>query len=619
MKQDSQATSILFENYVHKSTNFHRVDHFHTKTDPIIEEGLFMGSEYKFSLWKAREDTHYPPILVCDIDGYVHQGRQGYSLKVIQDETIINDYLRDIPNIKQKDLVKALNEHGFNLSQKLEEINLAHQLVVSGIFTQPIPILKDAQILRTKFNDGAWKANIHEITSWSCEKDPKLQLVNKAHLLRGLNMRLNPHGIICTNSGTGKSTFYKEIGILVDRSTKSSLSGFAKNPEEVFVSTIHRNELVYTIDQVESNYWSILDQAFNIMESGEGQCDVGGTRVNVKCNCIICTLSNPPKRNTDPTKDFSRVLNHLSSNPALGRRIGILLYDENLSRPNYASDKVLEEWKKAITFFRAVEDTARKTLLQIIKDQVIIEWIQQPIKNYGETVTQMTSSLQDNNLRGFFREHGNAGQHRVRGAALFVALTENLDLIALNEYSLPEIIRQAEEYVNEFVALNLSSIHNIVAGYDEISSHIVKGVFDSLPYYQKCIISPIELWRREKPVSSVLSLNELKNTWTNEEGEYLSKHIDTLKRHPNSLQRLNKVSQTHFGFSIYPRSPNYEIHFETLDPCYHIEPLGTLNISTISRFLQPSDRESDLIDNEFVSETRRKIENVEKSEKEASI
>ena len=610
-----EAFFLDFEQYIHKAVRLHRVDHFFTRTQPQFSiDDIYQGSEYRYSLWLGREDTHYPPIIIADRDNYVHDGREQYSLQIVRDYDTIGRYIDDLPTKLKHKIVDILNEHGSNLGNKLEEINLSQELIRSYIFTEPIPSLKDTTAIE-KIGDD-WTAFTYELTGWNAPaKDERLRLVQKPHLLRGLIMRLNPHALICTNAGTAKTTFYKKVGIVVDRATKSSMTGFAKNPEEVFTSTMHHNELSYCIDQIESNYWNILNQAFNLLEDGHARVDVGSTKVHVDGNFSLSLLANPTESTTDPTKDFSLILNHLSKNPALGRRFGPIVYGTDYKVVPPGRDADLKDWDKALTFFRAVEDYTRPKLKEIIADPAIWDWMAETIPTYQHTIDELTAEVPDDQVRNFLREHGKAGQHRVKAAALYSSLVDNLNHIALDAIDVNELITDAHQRLGDFVALNITSIENIVKGYTKIRANMVKVWFGSLVKYQKYIVSACELYRRQKPVTPTVSLNDVGKAWKlddkyHQTPEYLSKHIDTLKRHLNAQTKLNNGCKEHLKLSIYPKDGTFYVHYSDMEPRPEIEPIGTLDFSIISTFLQQPETERH--DNVVESEHRRNVENVEK-------
>ena len=207
-----------------------------------------------------------------------------------------------------------------------------------------------------------------DITSFKVEKDPALRSVHKSHLLKGLEMSINPHSIQATNAGTGKSMFYIMVGVNIGRATPSSFLGFAKSPDEIYPGPLHNNDLPTNIDQIESQYAvQIIRFLFNILEIGRDVVRSGAVDFEVKTNAIFNFSANPIGYSKNPAKSFANLLSHLTLNPAIGRRIALILYGTDFKViTNKPSQNDLSEWREKIELFRAVEEYCSTTLNEII-------------------------------------------------------------------------------------------------------------------------------------------------------------------------------------------------------------------------------------------------------------
>jgi len=153
-------------------------------------------------------------------------------------------------------------------------------------------------------------------------------LAQKAHLLRGVEPRANPHMMMITNGGTGKSSFYKTTtGKVFDKVTRNSLLGYARGPDEIHKGTLDGRQLPVGIDQIESGEWGILDTVFNLMEYGEALISSGSVEIGIHCTAPIGLLGNVTNH-SNPEKGMESILNHLTANPTIGRRMGILVYGD---------------------------------------------------------------------------------------------------------------------------------------------------------------------------------------------------------------------------------------------------------------------------------------------------
>jgi len=225
------------------------------------------------------------------------------------------------------------DEQGFNLVEELAKSNLC---------LQPIPKLRDPLLLE-KID---WKLYVQLQVQWEFEKDQRLVLVQKAHLLKGHDPRLNPHSIQVTIPGTGKTSHYATNAEVYDKVTKNSFLGFAKSPEEVYPGTLNGSYLPIAIDQIESGEWGIMGYLFNIMESGKARISSGSVDFTVTSTSPLAFLANP--EDTDnPEKSFGSLLKHLTENPAAGRRFGTIVYGLDYTQfKGRSSHFSMEEWRR---------------------------------------------------------------------------------------------------------------------------------------------------------------------------------------------------------------------------------------------------------------------------------
>lgn len=573
-----------FTDWTHKAVDFFNVQHLFTKISPRSMGEVFEGYDKEYSLYLAHQKQNYPPQVICDLDGVVNPHRNQLSLKVVQDDELIRTYVDEAPVDVQKRLLKALRQNSVAVPG-LDEIDLPMILGSSMIFLMPIPKLRSLAILE-KF---PWKAFTDELVSWRCDKDPRLSITHKAHLLRGVKPRTNPHAITCTNSGTGKTTFYEHVGVCYGKTTPNAFLGYAKGPDEIILGTVHGCEVPYGIDQIESGSWGTMRFLFNAMEQGHDTVSSGGVSFRVECDCNFAILANPVGYATDPAKSFSNVLAHISWNPAIGRRFGIIAYGKKFKTIKPPADSTLEEWDKAISFFRAVEDHARSEIINIYDDPEVHEWIQQSIATYKEKIRELTSTITHDTVRTFLREHASAGQHRVKAAALNVAIVENLDKIALKTYDTHTLLDEAQEHLSTFIEINLESILNIIRGLEEALTHLAQTAFANLSQYQREIVSAIELHRRQGVQDPVFMLSSLSSYLPSDGTPYtyfsqcLSK-LQKLDKNGSTFTKFNEKAQKYFNFSIKPVADDFEVFLNDTSPIEHIQPTGRLPVYPSSPF-----------------------------------
>jgi hypothetical protein len=561
--------------------------------------------EVDWILWELKAEQNQPSIFVYDDEHKIAKFRLEYCLEPIMDKITLD----------------KINEHlGKEKLEKVEKGWLAWP-ETSTCYFRPVPRLRSPEILREMdwqdFVDNHVCAFLHGTEQ---EKDPRLLLVHKATILRGLSPYLNPHSIQCTQGGTGKSEFYFNVGDNFTKVTANTFLGYAKSPNEVYPGFIDGKEYPIGIDQIESqSAQRIASFWFNALERGEDNVASGGTVFRVTCRAIMNLLANPTSSGTkiDPSKSFRYLLYHLSFNTALGRRFAIICYGTDFKKIQHKpSREELAQWKKNIQLFRAVEEHAESQLKVIVESDRVAAWLNKQIPDYDLQVQVHADTIEDENVRGFVVEHATGAQVRVRAAALYAAMVDLLDKIALEECETETLLNHAEDILSEIVMLNVSSIAKIAANWNVESADYAKTVFRNLPAYLKEIVSAIELWHRKYPDSTEIAVNQIPYQPSDGTYTHLSKCLDRLrKRTAKGRGQAVQEVQTYFGIQLLEK-PNYGwlVSYLHPEPNLAIEPLGKLTdispLSPYSPFLQ-SNRQSSIPD----SNPLRKDGEMEKTEK----
>jgi len=559
--------------YIRKTHLLFSISNFWQKPlSPIINENELEEIPIEYKIYKARLKSNAPSIFILDRNGYITPAKPETPLIEIKEEDL-SVILSQIPKSRKLKLIKVLREEwGFPLKDK-ETDKLIEAIKLNKIFYTPVPLLKDISFLE-KIN---WREFIEYLVEPKEGKDEKLKTIHKAKLIKPIFMKYAPNSIEITNSGTGKTSFYNACGIVIDKATPKSVLGFAKSPEEIYVGTINETELPTAFDQIESQTATQLARyMYNILETGEALVDSGGVRFPIKTYSSFAYLGNPIAKNEKIAESFKALIDHISYNPAIGRRFSIILFSTNLKTiQNKMTIQEEEEWKNAFTIFRAIEEYASENILKILRDQKVLEWLHKPIPGYREAIYKATETLKDIDLANFFIAHSEA-QHRVRASALYSAIALLLDKIALNKFSIEEIIEEAEELLNDFIEINLESIKELSQQYEELRIESAKTYFENLPDYLKEIVSAILLYRKEKPNEVKIKLETIPYDPENKEAyPYFSKCIDLLKRR-KKLENLNRKLRDYFGFQIIKIDNNFEVEFfETPKPPEDLKLIGS--------------------------------------------
>jgi len=578
-------------------------------TPPTIVDGELVGGLNKeWILYLAYKDVNLNPILILDRDGFIKFRKFAYSLKSLSKEEI-KEILTQVPREVFKRILKVGEQWGYNLTREKSEDDEAFLDRVAAslekLFFSPTVRLKDPSIL----NNINWAKVVDEVTvPGGINIDFRLKIIRKCTLLRGLKQQTNPHTLIILPGGCGKSDWYKIIGNLKDKTTFNSLIGYATADEGIRFGSIHDAELPIALDQIsEQSMLQIFKYLFNILEFGEAVVDTAARPFKTWCQSIFIVLGNPSSSDT-PSKDFLFILRHLSYNPSFGRRLGIILYDPFATPLEKREKNLASLMGDYLILFRSVEEYARKELLRIINEEKVWNWLN--IKN-KDWIISMKNAIQPlkeeyKNIYLFLQEFIENGWTHIRGAALYAALVDKLNQIALKQYDLNEILDLAEEYLTEVLKINTESIIRIVGFFEESRELFIRRIYDTLPRYVKYIISAIELVKRKMEKEKVevklpLEILLVKIPYQPPGQKYLSKIIYDILRRGNPTKH-NRVLKDVFGFELKDINNNLIAIIHNLNPILEIEPEGSLSdISDISDIL-----------------TRKNISKTEISEKDFS-
>jgi chaperonin cofactor prefoldin len=532
----------------------------YSKPKFIFRKGTLIDIKTQFRVYEAFKEEAQKSVLIVDYNDYINPKRTEYSVIRVSEE-------------KSKEIISYLQEAGV-----LKKITRSGKNI---IILQPVPRLRSIDFLR-KMN---WKQFIEEIIDYkNAGVDPDFKIVRKATLPRGYYQSINPHAHIVLPGSTGKSEYYSTIGQLEDKVTDNSLIGYAdsKGPKP---GSLDKTELPIAFDQVESlTRGNILRYLFNIMEKGEAIIDNAAHPFTIWSKSTLIFLSNPIG---DPKTQYSAFLEKLCKNPTIGRRFGIILYKKDAKRITSKVKDLKGELTEKIELFRAIEEYAGPEINKIIDN--LWKWLNEQNEEWITQALSLIKGLENENeeLATFLREFIINGGSHMRGAALNCAIVDNLDKIALKEYKIEDILRDAEKYLNELLRINFNSIETITQNYKKGIEEVQKRIFNTLPTYMKEIMSAIELWRRKlkneekEKIAIPYKLYLETIPYKPQTAQYFSNIIkDAKKANPS---KYNDDLKINFGLEIKKEDNNIYAIIWNLTPTQTITPLGNWEEKTEKR------------------------------------
>lgn len=543
---------------------FFQIRHIYTRTEYCTHEGgNFKGIEPIYTIYEAKQEAEYPGIIIIDTTHLITPSEDQISLNFYQSRDELAQYIQFISPIAKNELEKILAENGFYVpsGKEREGWDLSAELYKSKLCFKPVKKLRNPDYVTTM----DWGFFIERIIRWdSEEKDPRLNLIHKTQLLKGIEPRANAHTLICLNAGTGKSIHFKIHGINYDKVTKNAFLGFAKSPKEIFKGTVDGTELPIGIDQIEVGNWGIMDFMFNIMEYGESRVSSGGVDFPIKSKSPISLIANPLGNSLDPERGFSSILGHLTNNPAIGRRFSVIAYSQDYNIiTTKSTQQSMDAWQECSVFFRAVEEYVKEELIKLYQSPKLWEWLNVEIPGYKENIFEIVGDSNDETIKTFLLEHANAGQSRVRSAAFSASLVDHLKDILMVQYNtenivtIDEIIQHAEETIlPDLIRINIESANNIVQTILDEKKLLVNAYLKAQPDYLREIIYAVEYAKQNGIADQVFMLSTIDYTPETSTYQNMRQCMRKLLQRKKGVSEFNANTLNYFGFVFEPYGEN---------------------------------------------------------------
>jgi len=518
-----------------------------------------IGVKSKWRLFKVKSEPDMPEILVYDDAGYITKGHSNYALKPIEDVNWIEEWLNEVPGDIKEKLKNIAQKHG------LGDKNLSKSL--SKILMTPIPRLKNPETV-AKMTKEQWDEFIESVISPDAEKDHRLKLIFKTHLLRGIMQRYNPHSLLITNSGTGKTTYYDIVGLTIDKASKNRLIGFA-DAQNARPGVIDNLNVVLCIEQIESQTApDILAFLLSFMESGKARSETGGYGITVRGECPIVITANPTGYSLDRIDTFRALIDHLTGNlMALGRRFGIIVYGNDYQKVTIKKPFSSVEWQKNVQKFRSIEEYVLPPISQLFSENKICKWLETPLPGYEERGKKLIGEVKDQGVKDFLTMHFELAYPHIRGAALNCAIIDFIPMLVKvkttgeeDSLLIIELLATAEEYLKEIITINLESIANMASAEEDVTELI----FAQLPKYVQELILAVNQFRQKNPTfSREVSLDVIEQHSLNQYYPYfsaVSNHLDYIT--PETLSYFNSITEKYWWFRTIQKDKGvYTIEF----------------------------------------------------------
>jgi len=529
----------LVDQALMKKTEFESIEPLHRKFMELNDErGLDLKFEY--GLYLAYPTAKSAPIVIYDERDIVWEKVFEYSLAPAPE---IADSVQDL---LPSDPLKILNA-------KLKLWGDPPEGVAPPVlyYTPTRPLTEGWRDVLSRIE---WGDFISQLTDFNSEPiDPDLRRIRLATLPKGVAPSYNANAIVAGPIAMGKSEYYDLVGKKADKVKANSIVGYADS-EGKHPGSLDNWDFPYTIDQFESQgEFKILRYATSLMESGSVTIDTGARPFPLRSKAPIILLMNP--KSSEPTKNFSAIMEHASKLPAFGRRFGLILHKTTIAKEHEVRNRLSSgekaTWKRYVEFYRAVEDVVLPEVRKLYENRQVREFLNSRPDQWVNNALGIIEPLsgEDADLYGMLEAFVTSGMPHTKGAALNCAIVINLKALALDPSSVDpvDLVAEAEDHVKELLDINESSLRSIVMNFKEDRDSMKAAFFSSAPTYIKNIIVGVDVWKRTSD-DRPKRIN-LRAITYRPNGEYFSRVVDLARKKFNPTTYNPKLGDI-FGFEI---------------------------------------------------------------------
>ena len=473
----------------------HFLDVLNVKS-PLNLESDLVKKIFTFSIGKG----HAPKFLIADKNKVFNRGIEKVCLQKMHPDEVMQiiKYLDKECSIKLlKKISPFLNigeaESGKEITLANDEISIYFKNRVLNLeevkkwlnnFYKPIPKI-DKEFVIFAIKRFGFKNILNDFLLENGKLDSDFVYINRTNLINfgcKVNtelMKYQPHGILITNGGTGKSTFFKKVcgELKFDQAKAKNLLGFA-TANEVCPGSLNGQYKPTCLDDLDKNFTEgIIDELPSLMEQGAVVIGKGKQKILTQYSGQITITTNTRGLDTEEmVQRFNEIITKLSTTPQrLGRRLGYIIFTTKWQRGEIIEYKLSKrdiEVVRAITeiIFDKISGLAEKLIDENVKIQ---KFLNTKDKEYTNLFTERVNKSELTNfLKEVFFSFAEGYTHQkglaFKEALLEYFLDEENDLIKLLtnpnfNINIEKLINLCEEEWNNLKQLQLEIVEEFIS------------------------------------------------------------------------------------------------------------------------------------------------------------
>jgi len=285
-------------------------------------------------------------------------------------------------------------------------------------------------------------------------------------------MKYQPHAIMFTNSGCGKSHIAVRLGIKYDQVRAARLLGFS-SAKDVSPGDLHRKVCPVFLDEIaEERDDRLFGALLNYMEVGTSLVGKGKESLTTKGTTPLVFMGNPKTEGgrlstaEHLTKRFIETLHVITDNyTAFSRRTAIIVFDEGMPGAKKVKGYIFDD-RRFRLLLQQFKNHSGEIYSNLLRRKEVFEWLE--TEHDPAYITQLEAIEKSARGEGSsiikqFLKGQHASHRHVRGSALRLA---SVDLMGHDpeEIDLEEALGLCEHYYHDVCAHNVGNLQRLVSG-----------------------------------------------------------------------------------------------------------------------------------------------------------
>jgi hypothetical protein len=475
--------------------------------------GGVLTAEVVYRLIRLEFGVGQPSMILLVLGAEFDPRRRGYVAQPLDEENYA--YLEreeSIPSPRARGIFEdVLSEHGISKfgDVKVSGLDVAplwrgllkwNRAITEGAGGGPPVIFKAAPAVSDeeleKVLGWDWEGYVHDLLYMGAEKDGRIALVGKAHMVPQFpEMRMkNSISLIITNPGTGKSVLLSRVGFIVSRTTARSITGGARVDGTVVPSFLMGLRRLVVVEHLEAKpEEGLLAYLLTTISGIPSRIVIWQTEQEFSPYCAAAVTGNPNRERGQPNfQAFFVYLQGVTDNYlALGRRVSMILFGMDYAVVESETDVDGLPWvAPAWRIWWEIADRIDPLVRTVYQHPETQAWLNEPDEEYSAAVETVYGSAEPSEVRDFWLEHGRNAHPTIKWRALCCALVDRgqellrraLHGLGVDRDIGEAILEGARAAYREIKTVNLRSLQEIQET-AELEEEILQMVFEGLPRY----------------------------------------------------------------------------------------------------------------------------------------